>query len=151
MVNSNFYRITYFQFKMNKYKCSAIRLSSVKMCILEMADVLQEVRKPIASNNKCSEKVFGVNFNPKYKICAGGEMGKDSCNGDSGSSLFDVLRNSTDEITRYKLVGIVSYGTGKCGRGVPAVYVKVAAHLEWILESLGKCQLCLHFTQILHK
>ena len=106
-----------------------------------MADVLQEVRKPIARNSKCSEKVFGVNFNPKYKICAGGEMGKDSCNGDSGSALFDVLKNSTDEIKRYKLIGIVSYGTGKCGRGVPAVYVKVAAHLDWILESLGKFQL----------
>ena len=150
MVNGNFYRITYFQFK-NFYKCSAIRVSSVKMCILEMADVLQEVRKPIASNNKCSEKVFGVNFNPKYKICAGGEMGRDSCNGDSGSAMFDSLKNSSNEIKRYKLVGIVSYGTGKCGRGVPAVYVKVAAHLDWILESLGKYQLCLHLTQTLHK
>ena len=117
-----------------------------------MADVLQELRKPVARNSECSEKVFEVPFNPKYKICAGGEMGRDSCNGDSGSAMFDSLKNSSSEITRrYKLVGIVSYGTGKCGRGVPAVYVKVAAHLDWILESLGKCQLCLHFTQTLHK
>ena len=131
---------------MNKYKCSAIRLSSVKMCILEMADVLQEVRKPIASNNKCSEKVFGVNFNPKYKICAGGEMGKDSCNGDSGSAMFDSLKNSSSGIKRYKLVGIVSYGTEYCGKGKPAVYARVAAYLDWILENLSKYQLLLYFT-----
>ena len=131
---------------MNKYKCSAIRLSSVKMCILEMADVLQEVQKPIARNSKCSEKVFGVNFNPKFKICAGGQMGKDSCNGDSGSALFDSLKNSSNEIKRYKLVGIVSYGTGLCGKGKPAVYARVAAYLDWILENLSKYQLLWYFT-----
>ena len=110
-----------------------------------MADVLQEVRKPIARNSKCSEKVFGVNFNPKYKICAGGEMGEDSCNGDSGSAMFDSLKNSSSEITRrYKLVGIVSYGTGKCGIGKPAVYAKVVAHLGWILENLSKYQMLLY-------
>ena len=111
-----------------------------------MADVLQEVRKPIARNSKCSEKVFGVNFNPKYKICAGGEMGKDSCNGDSGSAMFDSLKNSSNEIKRYKLVGIVSYGTGLCGKGKPAVYARVAAYLDWILENLSKYQLLLYFT-----
>ena len=111
-----------------------------------MANVLQELQKPVARNSECSEKQFGVPFNPTYKICAGGDMGKDSCNGDSGSSLFDVLRNSTDEITRYKLVGIVSYGTGLCGKGKPAVYARVAAYLDWILENLSKYQLLLYFT-----
>ena len=111
-----------------------------------MADVLQEVRKPIARNSECSEKQLGVNFNPKYKICAGGEMGLDSCNGDSGSAMFDSLKNSSNEITRrYKLVGIVSYGTGLCGKGKPAVYARVASYLDWILENLSKYQLLLYF------
>ena len=115
-----------------------------------MADVLQEVRKPIARNNECSEKVFGVNFNPKYKICAGGEIGKDSCNGDSGSAMFDSLKNSSNEITRrYKLVGIVSYGTALCGKGNAAVYAKIVAHLDWILDNLSKYQRLLYFNQLL--
>ena len=110
-----------------------------------MADVLQELRKPVARNSECSEKVFEVPFNPKYKICAGGEMGRDSCNGDSGSAMFDSLKNSSNGITkRYKLVGIVSYGTGKCGIGKPAVYAKVVAHLGWILENLSKYQMLLY-------
>ena len=107
-----------------------------------MADVLQEVRKHIARNSECSEKEFGVNFNPKYKICAGGETGKDSCNGDSGSAMFDSLKNSSNGIKkRHKLVGIVSYGTGLCGKGKPAVYAKVVAHLDWILDNLSKYQM----------
>ena len=117
-----------------------------------MADVLQELQKPIARNSECNEKVFpGIPFNPKYKICAGGEMGRDSCNGDSGSAMFDSLKNSSNGITRrYKLVGIVSYGTALCGKGNAAVYAKVVAHLEWILDNLSKYQLLLYVIQTLH-
>ena len=132
---------------MKSYNSPAVRISHARLCILDMADVLQELRKPIARNSECNEKELGVPFNAKYKICAGGEMGRDSCNGDSGSAMFDSLKNSSNGITkRYELVGIVSYGTGKCGKGKPAVYARVAAHLDWILENLSKYQLLLYFT-----
>jgi secreted trypsin-like serine protease len=29
-------------------------------------------------------------------------------------------------------IGLVSFGTNLCGRGIPGVYTKVAAYLPWI-------------------
>ena len=51
---------------------------------------------------------------------------KDSCSGDSGGPLF-----ATESIISYQ-IGLVSYGTNICGRGIPGVYTKVAAYLPWI-------------------
>ena len=33
-------------------------------------------------------------------------------------------------------VGLVSYGTPKCGIGIPAVYTKIEAHLDWIENNM---------------
>ena len=46
-------------------------------------------------------------------------IGKDSCNGDSGGPLI------TNEARGYPWfqVGIVSFGTAQCGKGVPGIYV----------------------------
>ena len=73
------------------------------------------------------------------QICArGGLQGEfDSCDGDSGGPL--LIRESPDgdsgkEKNRAKpqLYGIVSWGLG-CGEpGVPGVYTRVAAYLDWI-------------------
>jgi secreted trypsin-like serine protease len=35
------------------------------------------------------------------------------------------------------MVGIVSYGTQKCGGGSIGVYVNVANYMPWILENLS--------------
>ena len=51
---------------------------------------------------------------------------KDSCSGDSGGPLF-----ATESKISYQ-IGLVSYGTNLCGRGIPGVYTKVAAYLPWI-------------------
>ena len=42
-------------------------------------------------------------------------LGKDSCNGDSGGLLI----KRTDNTTPWFLVGVVSFGTSKCGSGTP--------------------------------
>ena len=42
-------------------------------------------------------------------------IGKDSCSGDSGGPL--IVRNSSDGAMYLK--GIVSFGTKKCGKGIP--------------------------------
>ena len=42
-------------------------------------------------------------------------LGKDSCNGDSGGPLI----KRTDNTTPWFLVGVVSFGTSKCGTGTP--------------------------------
>lgn len=62
-------------------------------------------------------------------MCAGGEPGKDSCEGDGGSPLACAIK---DNPQRYELAGIVNFGVG-CGLpGVPAVYTNVANVIEWI-------------------
>ena len=42
-------------------------------------------------------------------------LDKDSCSGDSGGPLV----KRTDNTTPWFLVGIVSFGTSKCGTGTP--------------------------------
>ena len=66
------------------------------------------------------------------QICAGGEKGKDSCNGDSGGPL--MARES--DISPWQIVGIVSFGTSRCAQGAPAVYTRVTNYMDWILDNL---------------
>ncbi len=33
-------------------------------------------------------------------------------------------------------VGVVSFGSKKCGNGVPAVYTRVTAYTRWIADNL---------------
>ena len=79
---------------------------------------------------------------PGLQLCAGGIKGQDSCSGDSGSGMFDTLRSKK---TKFKLVGVVSWGTSRCGVQKPGVYVKVTAYTKWILDSLRKCKLLAFF------
>ena len=58
--------------------------------------------------------------------------GKDSCGGDSGGPL--VWREFAGE--PWNQIGLVSYGTPKCGKGVPAVYTKIESYLDWIEENM---------------
>ena len=59
-------------------------------------------------------------------------VGKDSCQGDSGGPL--VYQAFSDD--PWTQVGIVSFGTGRCGAGFPAVYTKVKAYMDWIASKL---------------
>ena len=61
------------------------------------------------------------------------EPGKDSCSGDSGGP--GVMKTCID--CSWFQVGIVSFGTEKCGVGDPGVYSKVAAYLPWISDNLA--------------
>ena len=56
-----------------------------------------------------------------------GELGRDSCSGDSGGGLF-----ISDTSDTWHLLGIVSYGTLDCGNGTPGVYTRVSSFLQWI-------------------
>jgi len=86
---------------------------------------LQQVKVPIA-NDKCTKPPF--NIDTERQICAGGERGKDSCNGDSGGPLF--IRDGSND--PWIQIGLVSFGTTRCAKGVPGVYTRVIHYLPWI-------------------
>ena len=60
-------------------------------------------------------------------------LGSDSCNGDSGGPL--VYRPNGPD-TPYYQVGVVSFGTSKCGNGSPGVYTRVVAFMDWIGQNM---------------
>ena len=58
---------------------------------------------------------------------------RDSCNGDSGGPL--ISRAGGIDGTMF-LSGVVSFGTEKCGVGVPAVFTSVMYYMSWILKNM---------------
>lgn len=68
-----------------------------------------------------------------FQLCAGGELGKDSCKGDSGGPLMAKDPDTGNWITS----GIVSIGPNDCGKfGVPGVYTSVKEYMCWITETV---------------
>jgi len=94
---------------------------------------LQKLSLPIANNNCSTQYIVGKKFNFDTQFCAGGELRKDSCSGDSGGP--GVMKKCID--CSWFQVGVVSFGTEKCGVGDPGVYSKVAAYLPWISDNLA--------------
>ena len=79
-------------------------------------------------------------LNQTIQLCVGGEEGRDSCGGDSGSSLMTkhtMSEGHVEWIGTWKIVGVVSFGPSRCAmRGVPGVYTKVRQYINWILENV---------------
>ena len=78
--------------------------------------------------------------NSSTQFCAGGELGMDSCNGDSGGGLFwrKGTLEDADSAEPWYLIGIVSFGSRSCGIGRPAVYTRGSAFLDWIRTNMEK-------------
>nr|XP_032629462.1 transmembrane protease serine 5 [Chelonoidis abingdonii] len=94
-----------------------------------VAEMLKEAIVPLISSKKCiSSCMYFGELTPRM-LCAGYLDGKvDACQADSGGPLV-----CQDELT-WRLVGIVSWGTG-CGEpNYPGVYTKVAEFLDWIYQ-----------------
>jgi len=98
--------------------------------------VLQFVQVPIAEQDHCKQIFQRQRVTiGEDQICAGGDRGKDSCAGDSGSALM-METFPTEYDPRYVQIGVVSFGARRCAsQGVPAVYARVSNYLEWILNS----------------
>ncbi|KAH8248917.1 hypothetical protein KR032_004280 [Drosophila birchii] len=89
---------------------------------------LRGVNLTILNVNDCRHK-FKIT---KERICALAP-GKDSCEGDSGGPLVSL--------PDFKLIGIVSWGSGKCpDPGVPGVYEGVYHLRDWIRKTIRKVQ-----------
>ena len=98
----------------------------------------QKLITPLLSNGDCIDlfksKTGGVvlDISIGEHLCAGGERGKDSCNGDSGGPLV----GREDSVGPFTLIGVVSGGAKRCGRGTPAIYTRVSHYRDWILNQM---------------
>ncbi|XP_016137534.1 serine protease hepsin-like [Sinocyclocheilus grahami] len=94
------------------------------------ANVLQEAHVPIISDAVCNGPDYYDNQVTTTMFCAGYEKGgTDSCQGDSGGPFVavDVLSKTS----RYRLLGVVSWGTGCAMAKKPGVYTRVSRFLPW--------------------
>jgi len=72
------------------------------------------------------------------EICAGGEPGVDSCDGEGGAPLV-CLDENTDQ---FYAVGLVGYGFG-CEDAIPAVYTNLAnSEVKRFIESAFSRNFC---------
>lgn len=104
-----------------------------------LADVLQEVHVPIISDAVCNAPDYYDNQITTTMFCAGFEKGgTDACQGDSGGPY--VAEDCLSKITRYRLLGVVSWGTGCAMPKKPGVYTRVSRFLPWISTAMRNYQ-----------
>jgi len=67
------------------------------------------------------------------------EFNSNACRGDSGGPVSLLHRESKFDQGRWQLVGVISFGSGRCGSRVPLVVTRVAhpAILGWVKETIG--------------
>lgn len=90
--------------------------------------VVQSLTLPLVKNAVCNSLIGDSSLDAAI-VCAGGDQGKDGCQGDSGAPLVQESSGSSDPPF---LVAQSSFGWG-CGlKAVPAVYAKVSAARSFI-------------------
>ncbi|XP_052757325.1 phenoloxidase-activating factor 2-like [Galleria mellonella] len=101
--------------------------------------ILKKVMVPVVDHNTCQTKLRRTRLGSNFMLhssfmCAGGELGKNTCNQDGGSPLACPIQYEED---RYIQSGIVSWAIG-CGEdGTPGVYVDVANLRNWIDDKVA--------------
>lgn len=103
------------------------------------AERLQKINMTVFDGESCREtyKKRGGILSEESQICVGGEKGRDSCVGDSGSALMTDDRSPGEIIGTWKLIGVVSFGPRICGtENVPGVYSRVRHYIPWILDKI---------------
>lgn len=104
------------------------------------ASVLQYLQVNVTDSGQCKD-IYAERGGvlTENQICAGGQKGKDSCVGDSGSGLMRSFVDPDTTISRYQLIGVVSFGPRLCGtEGVPGVYTRVNSYIPWILDTVAQ-------------
>lgn len=90
---------------------------------------------PIVNSSECNRIYESSKINlSNGQICAGGEVGIDSCRGDSGGPLMFVEKENV-----FVIYGLVSFGTTACGsKGYPSIYTKIGYYLNWIVSNINE-------------
>jgi secreted trypsin-like serine protease len=89
----------------------------------ELPTTLQSATMTTISNTQCIS-VWGSNRIRPEQICAQ-TPGVSVCGGDQGGPL----------VCNGKLAGVYSWGEANCGPDFPAVFVRVSAYYDWIIEN----------------
>jgi len=87
--------------------------------------IKQELQKTNPNGNSASR----FNLQPG-ELCAGGETGKDACDGDGGSPLVCLSKEG-----HWHVVGLVAWGVGCANPDTPGIYVNVHNYLDFITNS----------------
>lgn len=105
--------------------------------------VLKKVEVPFVNHEKCQSLLQGTRLGRFFHLhgtfmCAGGEKGKDACNGDGGGPLMCPMYLGSTKLFQ---AGIVSWGVD-CGmENIPGVYTDVQVVSKWIRSELRNRQL----------
>lgn len=100
-----------------------------------VSDVLLSVRVPIYTAEDCAnlyDRVLNTR-STLNKLCAG-EVGKDTCGGDSGGPL--LVTGQHNGVIRYIQYGVVSYGPRLCASNYPGVYTDITKYMDWIFNHI---------------
>ncbi|XP_075989409.1 phenoloxidase-activating factor 2-like [Anticarsia gemmatalis] len=100
------------------------------------AVILKKVEVDMVPYSRCNTLLKRTRLGNHFKLhdsflCAGGEEGKDTCQGDGGAPLACPIGNA-----RYKLTGLVAWGIGCGGKDVPAVYTNVPKFRDWVDDKM---------------
>lgn len=102
--------------------------------------ILKKIDLPMVPFNQCQNALRTTRLGKRFQlsnsfVCAGGEVGKDTCKGDGGSPLACPIMGQPD---RYYQSGIVAWGIG-CGENqIPGVYVNVAKFRNWVDNEMNR-------------
>ena len=99
------------------------------------ADRLMEVQLPLVATAECNtrNKGAGAVIDGRNLCAAVPEGGKDSCQGDSGGPLVAQRQDG-----RWMQIGVVSWGFGCGGKGLPGVYSRVSSFASWMTSVAGR-------------
>jgi len=100
--------------------------------------VQNRVDVPLMDHDKCEARMTqalgrnaGRNFRlSRSELCAGGEEGKDACDGDGGAPLVCQSKDN-----RWHVVGLVTWGVDCARKGVPGIYANIYNMLDFIMSA----------------
>ncbi|KPU72696.1 uncharacterized protein Dana_GF27618 [Drosophila ananassae] len=100
--------------------------------------IMKRVPLPVVDFNSCQERLRKTRLGPNFALdrsfmCAGGQRGIDTCQGDGGAPLVCPIGIPSEN--RYTQSGIVAWGIG-CNDEVPAAYANVAIVRDWIDQQM---------------
>jgi len=94
---------------------------------------LQKLEIPLMGQARCRSFFPRVT---RRHICAGGDVDRDSCNGDSGGPLIAIPAGAAPGEQQMFLMGVVSSGTKRCGIGRPGIYTRMSDFEDWIKRTM---------------